>query len=181
MKYLYYAVSVVLSDVFLLLRFFCGKKIHFNLISLVSPLATLKTLSKKGMIIIGRKTAIRTNTELSANGGRIIIGNNCFVNRNCMIVSHESIIIGNNTTIGPNVCIYDHDHNYKKSGDKFYVSKPIVIGNNVWIGAGAIILKGSIIGDNSVIGAGTIVSDCIDSDSLVYLERKNVIRKIICE
>ena len=174
MKYINYFFQILFSDLFLVLRFLCGNRIKFNFISLVSPFSTIKT--KNGEIKMGKLTAIRTNTEICANGGEIVFGKRCFVNKNCMIVAHEKILIGDGTTIGPNVCIYDHDHNFKKDGFGEFVSKPITIGKNVWIGAGVVILKGVSIGDNAVLAAGTIVNRDV-SDNTIFYEKRNYTSK----
>lgn len=100
---------VITSNLFLMMRKVIGCRVKFNLISIVSPLATLKT-SKKGEILLDSKVAIKAGTEISATYGNIQIGKNCFVNRDCAIVSHEGIILKDNVTIGPGTYIYDHDH-----------------------------------------------------------------------
>ncbi|WP_053984554.1 DapH/DapD/GlmU-related protein [Niameybacter massiliensis] len=58
------------------------------------------------------------------------------------------------------------------------IAKPITVGNNVWIGAGATILAGVTIGDNSVIGAGSIVSKSIPSNVIAVGVPCRVMRKI---
>jgi acetyltransferase-like isoleucine patch superfamily enzyme len=63
--------------------------------------------------------------------------------------------VGNGVFIGPNVTFCNDK--YPKSKNKDYVNQPVVIGNNVSIGANSTILPGICIGDNSVIGAGAIV------------------------
>ena len=175
MKYLGYFFQILFSDLFLILRFLCGVRVKFNFISLVSPKASLRT--KFGKIKLGKLTSVRANAEVCASGGEIVLGNRCFVNKNCMIVAHEKISIGDGTTIGPNVCIYDHDHNYKKDArGRTFMSKPITIGKNVWIGAGSIILKGVEIGENVVIGAGTLVTKYVESGSILFDKRNKQIR-----
>ena len=77
----------------------------------------------------------------SRNSGKLKIGNRVYLNRNTMIVCRDSVEIGSGTTVGPNVMIYDHDHDLQNRGQ--ICSSPISIGENVWIGGGAIILKGS--------------------------------------
>ena len=72
---------------------------------------------------------------------------------------------------------FDHDHDYKRNINN-YIKKNIKIGNNVWIGANSIILKGVTIGDNVVIAAGTIVKNNISNNSIVYQERKEVVKKV---
>jgi acetyltransferase-like isoleucine patch superfamily enzyme len=92
----------------------------------------------------------------------------------------KKIQIGDNTAIGPNVLIFDHNHDYLS--DDFrnnYICDDIIIGNNVWIGGGAIILAGSKIGDNSVIAAGTIVNTTIPSNTVYYNKRTGISKQII--
>ena len=164
-------ISVGESLVGLLWRRLLGNSVLFAPVTLVSLGASLKTYDG-GAIRIGRKAAVRKNAEIAATKGQIMIGNSCFINRNCMIVAHEKIEIGDGTTIGPNVCIYDHDHDGKGG----YKTKPVIIGKNVWIGAGCILLKGISIGDNAVIGAGTVLTDSIPSETTAYNEQKLIKR-----
>ena len=164
-------ISVGEGLVGLLWRRLLGNSVQFAPVTLVSLGASLKTYDG-GAIRIGRKAAVRKNAEIAATKGQIMIGNSCFINRNCMIVAHEKIEIGDGTTIGPNVCIYDHDHD----GNGGYRSSPVLIGKNVWIGAGCILLKGISIGDNVVIGAGTIVTNSIPSETIAYNEMKLIKR-----
>ena len=108
-------------------------------------------------------------------GCNIYFGNNCEVNMNCTFLDDNKIIIGDNVLIAPNVQIYTayHPTHYL---DRFTISEnetfnfcktqtaPVIIGKNVWIGGGTIILPGVTIGDNTVIGAG---SD-IPADTIAY-------------
>lgn len=144
-----------------------GKKLKTSILTFVSHKAVLRTGALDSLISIGYQTAIRANTEIHADGGQIIIGNCCFINRNCMIVSHERIVIKNGVTIGPNVCIYDHDHD----GHGGYETSVVTIGENTWIGAGSILLKGITVGKNCVIGAGTLLTKDIPDDTVVYQPR----------
>jgi acetyltransferase-like isoleucine patch superfamily enzyme len=162
------SLNCVISLTGLIARKIVGKNIKFNIITLVSCHSIIKT-KNKGIINIGRKVSISSNTVISTTGGQINLGDDVFINRNCMIVSHNLIDIETGTTIGPNVCIYDHDHD----GNNAYISKPIHIGRNVWIGAGCIILKGVSIGDNSVIGAGSIVTKDIPGNKKYYQKRQS--------
>ena len=95
-------------------------------------------------------------------------GKNVAFNNNCIVTCREKIVIGDMTNIGPNCCFFDHDHDYK-SEDRLsnFVSGPIIIGNNVWIGANVIILKGTVIGDNCVIGAGSVVRGNFPQNSVI--------------
>jgi acetyltransferase-like isoleucine patch superfamily enzyme len=95
-----------------------------------------------------------------SKNGLISIGKNSGLS-GVTLVSWNKIIIGENCGIGGNVSIWDtdfHGINYKdRTCFEKVKTEPVIIGNNVWIGANVIILKGTEIGDNSVIGAGSVV------------------------
>lgn len=129
--------------------------------------------------IITKNISVRKNSHIEAkNGGKIEIGNNTNFNYNNIIISHNSIKIGENCLLGPNVTIYDHDHNYKDNDwrNKF-VSTPVIIGNNVWIGANVTILRGTTIGDNCVIGAGTILKGKIVKENTIVFSKIELVEK----
>ena len=103
-------------------------------------------------------------------GNNIYFGNNCEVNMNCTFLDDNRIVIGDNALIAPNVQIYTAFHP-TDARDRFWEARedgsfafcktqtaPVVIGDNVWIGGGAIIMPGVTIGDNVVIGAGSVVT-----------------------
>lgn len=93
-------------------------------------------------------------------GYNIHVGNDVFLNFNCVILDVVEVRIGNGAQIGPAVQIYAADHprdaQERRSGLEF--GRPVVIGENVWIGGGAIILPGVTIGDNAVVGAGSVIT-----------------------
>ena len=82
-------------------------------------------------------------------------------------------MIGDNTIFGPNVVIYDNDHIIRdgKIIDNEFETEPVIIGANVWIGAGAIILKGAVIEDNCVIAAGSVVTRKVESNNIMIQKR----------
>jgi acetyltransferase-like isoleucine patch superfamily enzyme len=94
---------------------------------------------------------------LSTHGGnnnKIIIGNNCGFS-GTVIGAFSQITIGNNVKCGANTLITDSD--WHQEDPRSGPPKPIVIGNNVWLGVNAVVLKGVTIGDNTVIGANSLV------------------------
>ena len=158
-----------------MLKIFSGCKFKSSQVQLISP-ATEIELGKKCKIILNGRVHSEKNVLLSAkDGGKLICGN-LYINRNSMIVCRESISIGDGTTIGPNVVIYDHDHNIKESGR--LKKEKVVIGKNVWIGAGAVILKGVTIGDNAVVAAGTVVSKDVPENTLVRSQLSTIYKEL---
>jgi maltose O-acetyltransferase len=103
--------------------------------------------------------------DLIKNG--LTVGENVFVNFNTIIdVSFCFLIeIGNNVTLAPNVHLLAHDASTKNELGYTKVGR-VSIGNNVFIGAGSIILPGTTIGNNVIIGAGSVVSTNIPENSV---------------
>tara|TARA_R110000822_G_scaffold203880_6_gene340744 strand:- start:1001 stop:1573 length:573 start_codon:yes stop_codon:yes gene_type:complete len=110
-------------------------------------------------------------------GENISIGENTFVNTNCMFIDNNEITIGKNGLIAPYVQIYTASHPLKAtdriiedgSQSRYLTSsKPVKIGNNVWVGGNSVIFPGVTIGDNVTIGAGSVVTKSIPSNVLAY-------------
>lgn len=135
-------------------------------------------ISPMAVMSIGKETVTRNNVTLRAEEGSFSIGDKCFLNSNVSITCMDKIIIGNGCQIANNVVIVDHDHDYKSSLSDF-VKEEVTIGENVWIGANCVILKGSNIGDNCVIAAGSVVKGVIPSNTLYYQKRETVCKKTI--
>ncbi|MDO4640859.1 MAG: sugar O-acetyltransferase [Neisseria sp.] len=93
-------------------------------------------------------------------GTYIEVGDNFYANFNCTLLDAGGIFIGNNVLLAPNVGLYTVGHPLDAGlRNQYYQNaKPIVIGNNVWIGAQSIILGGVTIGDNTVVAAGSLVN-----------------------
>ena len=101
---------------------------------------------------------------------RISVGQRVYINRFTMIDASERIEIGANTMIGPHCYITDHDHGGAHDeliAQQPLISAPVTIGKNVWIGAGAIVLKGVSIGDNAIVAAGSVVTKPVLAGALV--------------
>ena len=110
---------------------------------------------------------------------RIHIGSSTYINRFTMLDASESIVVGRQCMIGPSCYITDHDHGMQASapiGRQPLQSAATCIGNGVWIGAGAIVLKGVTIGDAAVVGAGTVVTKDVPAGAVVVGVPARVLR-----
>lgn len=136
-----------------------GKCQYINLIRIFKG-ADIR-IDKGGKLILGKGAAIGDRCLLVIRKDAIVeMGSMSNLNSDCKIVAHQKVVIGHDTIFGPNVLLYDHDHLYDASTGvkrKEYVSSEIVIGNNCWIGAGTVILRGTHIGNNCLVGAGSVV------------------------
>ncbi len=100
----------------------------------------------------------------------VIIGNDFFIGTHCYINGCAGLTLGDRVTIAHGTMIFtDSGPNTSPWLQQHYpiTAAPIVIGSDVWIGAGAMILPGVTIGDKCVIGAGTVVRESVTSGSVV--------------
>ncbi len=113
-------------------------------------------------------------------GYNIRLGKNVFVNYNCCILDVSTVSIGDNAMFGPNVQIYTATHPlaYKLRNSGVEYAKPIVIGDNVWIGGHSVICPGVTIGNNVVIGAGSVVTKDFPDDVCIAGNPARIIKSI---
>lgn len=124
-----------------------------------SKLHERPALLKEGLGAVGENVAVRAPFHVDY-GYNIKLGDGVFMNFGCVILDVVEVTIGAATAIGPGVQILtaDHPRDPVERRTGLERGRPIHIGQNVWIGGGAIILPGVTIGDDAVIGAGAVVT-----------------------
>ncbi|MBT1690619.1 sugar O-acetyltransferase [Dawidia soli] len=113
-------------------------------------------------------------------GYNIYCGENVYFNVQCTVLDVMRVTIGSNVMFGPGAQLYTATHPLDamlRRTQEF--AKPITIGNDCWIGGGAIICPGVTIGDRCVIGAGAVVTRDIPSDSLAAGNPARVVRNLV--
>jgi maltose O-acetyltransferase len=113
-------------------------------------------------------------------GYNIRLGKNVYFNFNCIILDGALVTIGDRSLFGPNVQIYTalHPLNVAERSSGLESAKPIVVGEDVWVGGSAIICPGVTIGSGAVIGAGSVVTRDIPSLTLAVGNPCRVIRSL---
>lgn len=113
-------------------------------------------------------------------GENIYVGARTFINFNLTALDVAPIRIGEDCQIGPNVQLLTPTHPLEPGPrrDKLEGSKPITIGDNVWLGGGVIVCPGVSIGENSVIGAGSVVTKDIPANALAVGNPARVVREL---
>ena len=120
-----------------------------------------------GRLWLGDNVSVDRFADITVKYGNIDIGSNVYIGQASVICARDSIIIGSFTQIAEHVTIRDQDHRFgvglvtSQSG---FITAPIIIEDNVWIGAKATITKGVRVGKNSVIGANSVVTKDIPPD-----------------
>lgn len=114
-------------------------------------------------------------TAILREGENITIGDNCLINHNCLIQAGKSeygkVTIGNYVHTGVNVMMMAFNHGFYTreipTKEQDYLDAPIVINDDVWIGAGSIILAGVTIGKGAIIAAGAVVNKDVPDYAIV--------------
>ncbi|MBI1770270.1 MAG: acyltransferase [Bacteroidetes bacterium] len=195
----WYRLFQILRGLFLKLRIsssgiiFCGRKIivqHAYQVKagkslIIEDGVHISALSDTGIVLGNNVTlakyAVLTCTGVIANKGvGIIIGDNSAVGAQSFLGGQGGISIGKDVIMGPQVKIFSENHIYdqdtniiRKQGES---RKGVVIGDNCWIGAGAIILDGVTISHGCVVAAGSIVTRSVPENSVVAGSPARVIK-----
>lgn len=122
---------------------------------------------------IGEGVTFHGNAYVNANGenGSVVIGDRTHLDQFCVLYAQGGLTIGSRCAIASSVVIYTQSNQYAADPsvdiiDQPVTFAPVTIGNDVWIGAGAIVLPGVRIGDHSVIGAGSVVRNDVPEWSI---------------
>lgn len=111
-------------------------------------------------------------------GKNISLGRNVFINACCCFQDQGGIRIGDNVLIGHRVVLATINHGLLPEERHSNLPAPIVIGSNVWIGSGAIVLPGVTIGENAVIAAGAVVTRDVEAGAVVAGVPAKVIKHV---
>ena len=122
-------------------------------------------LEENANFIIDNKYSFYSGCTIKVGKGATLKINSGVMNVDAKIYCYKKIEFGKHVFVGENSVIRDSDEHYIDR--KKEMSKPIKIGDNVWIGTGSIILKGVTIGDGAVIAAGSVVTKDVEPYTMV--------------
>lgn len=207
-KYTYQTIIFLINQVLLSLQNLTQKNFKIGTHPRVLSFNAFKAEKPDACIHVGNSLILYRNCDILASGcGEIIIGNECIIGSNFRMYCRQRIVVGNNVLISWNVLIADYDahsidpderlreinylqdtispnifrniqHRLEKEYRPDYKSNPVIIGNNVWIGAHSIILKGVNVGSDSVIAAGSVVTKDIPDHCVAAGNPAKVVRTI---
>ena len=172
MMEIYWRVLVSLPKVLWLKIKYAGK-CKLSWIQAFGPHTDVKI--KNGKAVFGKEQITRGMAIFRVEGGELTVGDKCFFNQNVSITCKKKVVIGDRCQIANNVVIVDHDHAGSENWGS-YVETPVTIGNDVWIGANVVIMRGTTIGDKAVIGAGSIVKGDVPAGKVFYQKRETMIK-----
>jgi maltose O-acetyltransferase len=128
---------------------------------------------------LGAETTVRAPIYVDY-GEHLTIGARTFVNYGLVALDVAPIAIGDDCQLGPNVQLLTayHPTEPEPRRQKLEAAAPIVIGDNAWLGGGAIVLPGVTVGANSVVGAGAVVTKDVPPNSVAVGNPARVVRSL---
>jgi acetyltransferase-like isoleucine patch superfamily enzyme len=140
------------------------------------------TVVNHGTMIVGERVQIFGHHARSVfttfEHGRLIIGDRAFINYGVDIAATGLVSIGADCLIGTHVSIIDNAFHELAERHQTPSPKPVIIGNDVWIGNRAIILPGVTIGEGAVVGAGSVVTRDVPARAVVAGNPARVLRDL---
>jgi acetyltransferase-like isoleucine patch superfamily enzyme len=139
-------------------------------IAFVGPGVTFE-IGKGAKVHLGRWSWIGHGTKVRAHEGEIFIGAKSVLGQECTISSFQHVAIGRECIVADRVMFIDFDHGVvevdRPIREQGIYKRDVNVGNNVWIGYGACILRGATVGDNAIIGTSTVVTKDVPDNAVV--------------
>lgn len=158
----------------------CLEKLYDFNMTRPSELEKREEMLRDMLAEVGENCYIEPPFHSNFGGKHVHFGNHVYANFNLTCVDDTDIFVGDGTMFGPNVTVATAGHpilpELREKAYQFNI--PVHIGNNCWIGSGAVILPGVTIGDNSVIGAGSVVTKDVPPNVIAVGNPCRVMREI---
>jgi len=156
-----------------------GARIRLDGLAFIGPKVTLQ-IGKQGRIDLGRWCWVGHGTKIRSHEGRVSIGAKSVLGQECTISAYQRVAIGRECVIADRVMLIDFDHGASEVERPVRLQgiykRDVRVGNNVWIGYGACVLRGVEIGDNAIVGTGAVVTRDVPANAIVAGVPARVIR-----
>ncbi|MBA3301320.1 MAG: acyltransferase [Thermoleophilaceae bacterium] len=156
-----------------------GRRLALDGLAFIGPRVTLQP-APGARIRLGRWSWIGHGCKIRAHEGLVSIGAKTVMGQECTISAYQHVAIGRECVIADRVMLIDFDHGMSEVDRPIRLQgiykRDVNVGNNVWIGYGACILRGVTVGDNAVIGTNAVVARDVPANAVVGGVPARVIR-----
>jgi acetyltransferase-like isoleucine patch superfamily enzyme len=160
-------------------KLWLGRRLKLDGIAFIGPRVVLE-VGKDAQIALGRWSWVGHGTKIRCHEGEVEIGAKTVMGQECTISAFQRVKIGRECVIADRVMFIDFDHGVVEVERPIRLQgiykRDVNVGNNVWIGYGACILRGVTVGDNAIIGTNAVVTKDVPANAVVAGLPARVIR-----
>jgi len=147
-----------------------GRRLKLDGLCFIGPRVTIQ-IGKTASVELGRWSWLGHGTKIRCHEGFVSIGAKTVMGQECTISAFQHVSIGRECVIADRVMLIDFDHGVveveRPIREQGIYKRDTRVGNNVWIGYGACILRGVTVGDNAIIGTGAVVTKNVPANAVV--------------
>jgi len=156
-----------------------GRRLRLDGLAFIGPRVTLQ-IGPDGRVELGRWSWLGRGTKVRCHEGVVSIGAKSVLGQDCTISAYQRVSIGRECVIADRVMLIDFDHGAAEVERPIRLQgiykRDVRVGNNVWIGYGACVLRGVTVGDNAIIGANAVVTRDVPPNAVVAGVPARVVR-----
>jgi acetyltransferase-like isoleucine patch superfamily enzyme len=156
-----------------------GRRLKLDGLAFIGPKVVLQ-IGRGGRVELGRWSWLGHGTKVRCHEGVVSIGAKTVLGQECTISAYQHVSIGRECVIADRVMLIDFDHGATEVERPVRLQgiykRDVRVGNNVWIGYGACILRGVTVGDNAIIGTSAVVTKDVPANAVVAGVPARVVR-----